>query len=162
MHKNDIRNMSKPKALLLMAFVFIIGAVLLGFGVYNLIIAPSKYSKYIEIEGTVVDHKSSTSDRDMYALVVQYTVDGQDYTITGNEYTNFPASLGSTQKVKYNPDNPKEAILPTQTNVANLVFTGLGGLFVILAIVGTVMRLRYKGDQVVEDSTSGIDNYQQF
>lgn len=163
MHSNNINNKNKPKVMLMIAIFFIFGMVFLGVGTYDMGLWNNKYSKYIETQGKVVDYKEDTSSgTTLYAPVIQYTVNGQDYTICGNEYNTYPANIGTTQRVKYNPDNPQDAIWVRSNNTANLTLICVGAVFILIAIVGIILKLRYNAKQAGNNDTSSIDISQQF
>ncbi len=122
----------------LISIVLIIGITLLVIGIkdtYRL----SKISKdYLTTNGYFNDYEIYNRDRDgvTYKLSYVYEVKGKKYNVSTNYGTGSIPEKNSVRKVKYNPDNPKEAIL-VGTNSSNfLIFFGgfftLGGLAFVL------------------------------
>lgn len=128
----------KKWQVILFSFVFI------GFGVLFLILSVSNIKTYLEknkkftaTTATVVDY--NTNDEGLYAIVVEYEVDGIKYTKVSSTYSSMPQSIGSEISIKYNPDNPKDAIWKNDsTNIIlpifAVVFTGAGVFMLIYGI----------------------------
>lgn len=154
---------SKVQVLVLMAVFFVFGLVIVGIGIYNISVFPSKYDHYIETQGTVIGYRRNPTSREsVFVPIVEYYVDGERYTVIGEIYTSNLPKVGTTEIVKYDPNDPSEAVLPSVNHAAYKFMIAIGSFFSLLAIFGAVMRLRDKGNKVNKSSASGIDDLQQF
>lgn len=75
-----------------------------------------------------------------------------------SSYTTHPKAIGATMRIKYNKDDVTDVIFINDNNTFKLILTGLGALFVILSIVGTVMRITYKKNEQQNQENQYIDN----
>ena len=86
---------------------------------------------------------SSDDDGDSYAPVVEYTVRGVDYRLTGT-YTNPPAyDVGDRVTVRYERANPENARLDSFVELwlFPVVFGGVGLLLAVIMNVGYAVSL---------------------
>lgn len=79
---------------------------------------------------------------DTYKLTYIYTVNGIEYSVTTDYGTNYIPDENSSREIKYNPNNPEEAII-TGTNSKNgLIFFGafftFGAITFILAALSVL------------------------
>lgn len=124
----------------------VIGIGLLLFSVSDIKNYKQKNETYTETTAEVIDHDYDSDD--LAAIVVEYTVDGQTYKKQSNSYSNNPTPLGGEVKVKYNPDNPSDAIFANDsTNIIPLI---IGGMFVIVGMSVFIKGARSRKDE--EDS----------
>ena len=125
------------KLLVLMGIgiVFVFISIFIFFTLNNAEKQQEKKTKnYVEIEGKVVDHVDKVDDDGvLYAEVVEYVVNDQEYKVVNNVYTNKPKEIGETIKVRYNPDNPKEAVI--DSNFLNIFKYAFSGLFMFIGVV---------------------------
>ncbi|BCI60688.1 DUF3592 domain-containing protein [Solibaculum mannosilyticum] len=75
-----------------------------------------------------------------YQLTYNYNVDGQEYKVTTESGTSFVPEIGTAIEIKYNPDNPQEAYIPSQSRNVGLLF---GGAFFI--VIPLIMLLIFTG-----------------
>ncbi len=113
------------------------GLVFVAFGIVILRLAISSIKTYneknktfIEITSKVVDYEYD--DEGLQAIVVEYIVDGQAYHMTSNSYSNMPKSIGTEVLVKYNPDDPQDAIWSSDSS--NILFPLIGVVFILSGI----------------------------
>ena len=113
-------------------FAFVLGNFSLG-NINRKDLVPTK--------GVVIDYDDKYSDGEtLYAIIVEYEVDGQFFTIKGNSYSNTPRRIGSVVKLKYNPKNPAEAYLYDSklelyiVGIISAIFVGLGLLSIGIGI----------------------------
>lgn len=85
-----------------------LGTMFMLFGLVLIIDHHEKSKVYIETISTVIEHKQE--DENTYYYVVEYEVDGKTYTKTSDVATSNPKKIGKEISIKYNPDNPSEAI----------------------------------------------------
>ena len=99
----------KPWQGILFGLIFaVIGIGLLLFSVSIIKNYNQKNKTYTETTSVVVDY--AYDDEGLEAIIVEYTVDGKSYRKQSNSYSNMPKSKGTQVKVKYNPNNPSDAI----------------------------------------------------
>ncbi|HMO77455.1 MAG TPA: DUF3592 domain-containing protein [Sphingopyxis sp.] len=99
--------------------------------------------RWNEVEGVIVDHNSHW-DRDsdghrtqMHTAVIEYRLPGMGLRrIDDSMATNSRRAVGSRMRVRYNPDNPHEAIVwaPLRMGCFLGLFTGIGSLFAAIGI----------------------------
>ena len=95
------------------------------------------YNLYSEPEYDAVRKKQTSAT---YQLTYNYSVDGQEYTVTTESGTSFVPKIGTPIEIRYNPDNPQEAYVPSQSRNVGLLF---GGAFFIL--IPLIMLLIFTG-----------------
>lgn len=124
---------------LLIGIVFVSGIVMLFFGIRDTYKLNIKTKGYITTNGYYNNYDIFKSDEDgtTYKLTYIYTVDGKEYSITTDYGTNYIPEKNSSREIKYNPNNPEEAII-TGTNSKNgLIYGGafftFGSLTFIIA-----------------------------
>ena len=123
---------------ILFGLIFVVvGIVLLYFAISSIKTYNEKSKTFIEITSTIVDYKYN--DEGLQAIVVEYVVDGETYQKISNTYTNMPKSIGTEVPIKYNPNNPKDAIWVSDSNnivlpIAGVAFTLVGIFFIVLTV----------------------------
>lgn len=132
---------SSPVAGIILGIIFcVVGVVLLIFGINNINDYNKKNEKYIEITSRVVDYKEQyDEDELLYAIVVEYEVDGKVYRKASNTYTTNPKSEGSEVIIKYNPNNPTDIIW--KNDVSNIILPIVGGLFTAIGLIAVVVSI---------------------
>ena len=85
---------------------------------------------------------SSDEDGTTYKLTYVYTVNNKEYSVTTDYGTNYIPEENSSREIKYNPNNPEEAII-TGTNSKNgLIYFGafftFGSITFILAALSVL------------------------
>lgn len=129
---------------LLVIIVLLSGIAMLFFGIRDTYRLNSKTKDYITTTGYFNNYDVFNVDEDgiTYKLTYIYTVDGNEYLVTTDYGTNYIPEPNSSRKIKYNPNNPEEAIL-TGTNSKNgLIYGGafftFGSLTFILAALSVL------------------------
>lgn len=117
-----------------------------------------KNETYKEVTSVVVDY--DYNDDDLEAIIVEYVVDGQTYRKKSNTYSSVHKMKGTEVKLKYDPNNPSEAIwVNDSTNIVMPLFGGafsLAGVFII--INSFKMMKKEKNSTVVQPGT--VENWQ--
>ncbi|NLB37172.1 MAG: DUF3592 domain-containing protein, partial [Clostridiales bacterium] len=112
----------------------IIGLILLLFGLKMTYEKKQATKDYASTEGkfigTVLYSDGSYRKNDTYALTYSYVVNGIEYRVTTDYGSGFVPKLGTERTVKYNPVNPREAVLNGM---------GANGLLLFLGIMFTVI-----------------------
>ena len=148
----------KPWQGVLFGLIFVIvGIALLCFAVSSIKTYNEKNKTFIETTSKVVDYKYN--DEGLQAIVVEYVADGQTYRKVSNSYSNMPKSIGTEVLVKYNPNNPQDAIWTSDsTNIIlpifGVVFT-LAGVIVVISSIKKGKTQKMIEDQAVEQ-TNGL------
>lgn len=131
-----------------------IGFLCLFFGIRDTYKFHVKTRGYLTTEGYFDNYSiyNTSKDKTTYKLIYVYKVDGDEYTIA-TDYgvgAEFIPEMNSKRKVKYNANNPKEAVL-SGTNKGNFLiyfgafFTLVGGVFVlfVLSIKGVFDKVKF-------------------
>ncbi|MDD2625167.1 MAG: DUF3592 domain-containing protein [Tenericutes bacterium] len=132
----------KPRNGIIMGIIFIIFGIAIILPTINHIKTHRvKNSNYFETKGEIVDYTSEGSS-DHYSYVVEYEVDGKTYTIVSSPIF-FKKKIGSNVGIKYNPDNPEDAIFENENSLITLP----GGIIVFIAcgaysIYDSIKRLK--------------------
>ena len=95
---------------------------------------------YIETEGILIGYeKEGISDNKTYTPIYEYTVDNQKYKIKPNIIGDFLND--SNEVVKYNPNNPDEAIIESKKfDIVNSIIIIITVFLIISAIYGIMHR----------------------
>ncbi len=142
----------------------IFGLIFAVVGIWILLVSISsiksyyqKNKTYTEITSVVVDY--ANNDEGLKAIIVEYIVDGKTYRQQSTLYSSMPKSIGTQVKVKYNPNNPSEAIWVNDST--NIVLPLVGGLFALIGIIFVVNSLKQvKGgkDVPIIQQSNGLYN----
>lgn len=146
----------KPWQGVLFGLIFaIIGIVLLCFAISSIKTYNEKNKTYIETISKVVDYKYD--DEGLQAIVVEYVVDGQTYQKISNSYSNMPKSIGTEVSVKYNPNNPRDAIWTSDST--NIILPIVGVVFTLIGVLVVVSSIKNGKKQItVEEQTNRLYN----
>lgn len=123
---------------LLVLILFLSGVLMLFFGIRDTYKLNKQTKNYIITNGYYKDYDIYNSDKNgtTYKLIYVYKVNNIEYSITTDYGTNYIPEKNSIRKIKYNQDNPKEAILIGTNGKNVLIFVGafftLGSLAFIL------------------------------
>lgn len=91
-----------------------------------------------EIDGYVVDYEVDYgTDTDgnrtvQYTSIIEYEVNSVKYTIKSKYSSNATPKIGKVIAIKYNPENPEEAIF--RNDYSGLIIAIAGIVFLIVAI----------------------------
>lgn len=130
---------------LLVVMCLIIGIILLIFGIrdtYRLNKATENYDTaeaFLSDDGTFDSNIKGGTHR----LTYTYVVNGEIYTVSTDYETGAIPESGSTRTVKYNPDNPEEAVLAGANGNKMMIY--MGAFFVLVALVFIVTGLTVLG-----------------
>lgn len=134
--------MKKTAGIALVGIAFLIGIFLLGFGIKNTLELNKKTENYAVTEGYLSDYElresgSSTDRSYSYYMTYSYVVDGQEYTVTTDYGSGSVPKMGSTKEIKYNPQNPEEAVIAGMNGSIIMIFLGvmftlIPGVFVMI------------------------------
>lgn len=129
---------------LLVIIVLLSGIAMLFFGIMDTYRLNSITKGYIATDGYYreCDIFSSDEDGTTYKLTYVYTVNSKEYSVTTDYGTNYIPEENSSREIKYNPNNPEEAII-TGTNSKNgLIYFGafftFGSITFILAALSVL------------------------
>ena len=96
-----------------LSLFILIGIIMLYFGASSLLKKVIKTSNYVDIVGYFVDYEIYDSDEDgaTYKLIYSYTINDNEYTVSTDYGTSIIPKEGSTRNIKYNPNDPSQAII---------------------------------------------------
>jgi hypothetical protein len=148
----------KPLNVILFGLLFtIIGVGLLIISIASIITYNKKNKAYIETSSVIVDY--AYNDEGLQAIIVEYKVDGKEYRKKSNAYSNSPKSIGTEVAIKYNPNNPSDAIWVKDST--NIIFPLFSILFIFAGIFITISNLKKirdnKNNPVLEQNNQVID-----
>jgi len=129
---------------LLVGIVFISGIVMLFFGIRDTYRLNSKIKDYITAIGYFNNYDVFDVDENgiTYKLTYVYTVKDKEYSVTTDYGTNYIPEENSSREIKYNPNNPEEAIITGTNNKNGLIYFGafftFGSLTFILAALSVL------------------------
>lgn len=126
---------SNKKELLFISIFILVGVVLLFFGVKSTYSRMEKTKNYVSIEGTFVGSNIYSSDDDgtTYTLTYSYRVNGNKYEISTDYGTGSVPDIGTKKTIKYNPNNPHEAIISGMGSNGFLLIMGF--MFVAIPLI---------------------------
>ncbi|MBQ9833591.1 MAG: DUF3592 domain-containing protein [Bacilli bacterium] len=141
----------KPWQGVLFGLIFVIvGIALLCFAVSSIKTYNEKNENFVETTSKVVDYKYN--DEGLQAIVVEYVVNGQTYQKVSNSYSNMPKSIGTEVSVKYNPNNPQDAIWTSDST--NIILPIFGALFTLVGVIAVISSIKKgKTQKMIEDQT---------
>lgn len=113
----------------LVIICFFSGILMLFFGIKDTYSLNKKTKNYITTNGYFDSYDIYDTDDDgtTYTLTYIYVVDGMEYTISTDYGTNYIPDENSVRIIKYNPNNPEEAIISGINSKNSLIF--MGGFF---------------------------------
>ena len=123
---------------IIFSLVFIVIGFSLVWAIINIISRSKKKKTFTLIDGKVVDYAvSRNSDGpDSYRIIAEYIVDGVSYLINPTSYsgtTRAKHPIGSIVKVRYNPENPADAIFDKDGGSVLMLIVGIA--FFIAGII---------------------------
>ncbi|MBR5517162.1 MAG: DUF3592 domain-containing protein [Firmicutes bacterium] len=138
-----------PK-IMVIAFI-IIGLGLFAQGVTETIDRSNRIEGYEETPGFYVyrelyseaDNVGNHKDNATYALVYEYYVSNEIYTVKTDYGTEAIPDIGYQTTIYYNPENPSEAVVSGPGGASALLV--VGGMFVLVPLVMILGTLVLKG-----------------
>ena len=129
----------------LVGIILISGIIMLFLGIKDTYIINKKTRNYICTVGYFKDYKIYSVDKEgtTYKLIYTYNVNNKNYEITTDYGSGYIPKQNSTRKVKYNPKNPKQAILIGTNRNNMLIF--MGSFFTFGSLLFVLIRLQIKG-----------------
>lgn len=148
----------KPWQRILFGLIFaVVGIGLLLFSVSTIKTYNEKNKTFTETTSVVVDY--AYNDEGLEAIIVEYTVGGKAYRKQSNSYSNMPKLKGTQVKVKYNPNDPSDAIWVNDST--NIVLPLVGGLFAlvgIIIVVSSFKKMKSIKDTPAVEQSNGLYN----
>lgn len=132
-------NMKQLSIYLLLLITFIVGICLIYFGIKNQNELKEKSKDYLETEGYYTSY-STYGESDTHKLIYTYEVDGKEYNISTDYGTMIIPKENSTKIIKYDKNNPEEAIIEGINR--NNIDICLGAVFIIISIALSISHLR--------------------
>ena len=118
----------------------IIGIGICIYSVSNFKNTEFKKKNYVETTAYVVDFEQCELDDNEYGTryIAEYVVGNKKYRISENGCSSVSVKINSDVKVKYNPDNPNEAIFAN--DISHYIIPAVGIVFAICGIILIVKR----------------------
>ncbi|MBE5821264.1 MAG: DUF3592 domain-containing protein [Clostridiales bacterium] len=129
-------SVDRPPLMILVPFI-LLGLAILSIGLYLTHKQKIETRNYIETIGIFVDSSVYSNDEDgtTYSLTYRYRVNGKYYFITTDYGTGSVPSVGSEKTIKYNPNNPSEAIITGFNSYSLILFFGGMCTFIPLVLI---------------------------
>lgn len=123
------------KQVFFLSIFILIGILLTFFGVKTTYDTAQKTKNYVLVEGTYVGSSVYSSDEDgkTYILTYTYEVDNKEYRISTDYGTGSVPKLGTKKNIKYNPDDPSEAVISGMGS-SGILFI-LGFMFITIPLI---------------------------
>lgn len=123
----------RPPLMILIPFL-LLGLAILSIGIYLTHKQKIETQDYIETTGIFIESSIYSDDEDgiTYALTYRYRVNNETYYITTDYGSGSVPSVGSQKTIKYNPNNPSEAIITGFNSYTLILF--LGGMFTFIPL----------------------------
>lgn len=138
---------------LLLVMVFVVFFCAAG---YYLIYSSNKESQrikdFVTTEGVIVDYREDfepvnddySYDYDSYfnpdykyAPIVEYYVNDRKYLVYSDKYSRKPAYIGTPVEVKYNPNDPSDAVINGTIN--NSINKIVGGILIVAGLSAMIL-----------------------
>lgn len=139
-----------PIVVLFLSFP-IIGICLILVGINSNIRINKETENYVETTGYYKDKIYAYTDSEgiiLYKLQYEYTINGDQYYIETDYSTNIIPKVGSEKVIKYNPDNPIQAvIIGFNSNgimiIIGIAFVVLSSWWIVLIIIKKIKHIKY-------------------
>lgn len=132
-------NMKQLSIYLLLLITFIVGICLIYFGIKNQNELKEKSKDYLETEGYYTSY-STYGESDTHKLIYTYEVARKEYNISTDYGTMIIPKENSTKIIKYDKNNPEEAIIEGINR--NNIDICLGAVFIIISIALSISHLK--------------------
>lgn len=136
----DVKKSSFGKSLLFSFAFFFVGVLLAIISVNQILTHIEKGNNYTETIGKVISHNMNNNL--LRAIVAEYEVDGEKYEITSKRYTNNPEAVGSVISIKYNPNNPSDAIFTYES--ISLILPIISGVLLLIGLIMIIKSIKKK------------------
>ena len=115
--------------------MIVLGVVISIWSVGNFKSNAEKQKTYIETTATIVDYEECNLDEGEVGtrFIAEYRIDRNTYQIKENGCSNAPVKLKKTVKIKYNPENPEDAVFAG--DISHYLMPIIGVIFTICGIV---------------------------
>lgn len=114
---------------LFLILFMLVGLALFGTGVYKTVDRNKKMNTYEAVRGGIVDYREKDGENGMvYGAVYAYTVDGREYTICDDVFTNKVPQIGKRVEIMYDPAAPENALVKGGVSTGFFLLL-LGGMF---------------------------------
>lgn len=148
-----------------LAFLVLFGVILIGIS-FLLVKNDIRARNWPSVDGTVTSVKMSRNreGRHLYTPTASYLINGQRYEMSRNFSSNKPYATGDTIKLKYNPNNPSDSVIPPSgIDLFVYIFPVVGVLTIVLGIRSFIgSRKRSKSIEYLKKSgykVTGIVSY---
>lgn len=113
----------------------IIGLVTCYFSIGNFKENSEKQKTYIEATAIVIGYEECELDNNSIGqrYIAEYKIDRDTYQIKSNSCTNMPKGVNKKVTIKYNPDNPSDAVFAN--DISYYLVLPLGIIFTICGLV---------------------------
>ncbi len=130
----------KPNLIISILFAIIGIGLIVGGAIFNNSLN-SKLNSWTHTVATVTSYREyEDKDSDgyyqtMYTEILEFTANGQVYSVRSNVSSSIRPRIGDLREIAYNPNNPKDIVLATKDNhMPVYILFIVGGVFSLLGI----------------------------
>ena len=117
----------------------IIGIIIVIFSVGYYKSNKNKQNTYIETTAIIVGYEDCQMDEDIGTrFIAEYKIDRETYQIKENGCSNAPIKTKKTVKIKYDPNNPSDAVFAN--DISHYIMPLAGIIFMFCGIVLLIKR----------------------
>lgn len=144
---------------LFLALIMLVGMAVMGVGIFFTVDRNQKMKTYETVRGGIVDYQAREGDNGMlYGAVYAYEVDGKEYNIYDDVFTNKVPRIGERVEVMYDPAAPGDAFVKGTMSTGFFMLL-LGGLFFavpLFLLIGTNYKTSGKWMEGVQELCLGL------
>lgn len=145
---------TKKKSGKTLAIIFtVIGLILVSLAIYFAVDKQQMLKSFASATGTVTDFRVDDGD-EMYAPIVEYSYEGQQYTYKSGTYSNPPAyDLNEQVAIFVNPENPQDIIIDSFMSkwLAVVILGSIGALCLIFGVLTFFVKGTSGGIDMLSD-----------
>ncbi len=137
---------------LFLGLIMLVGLALLGTGIFYTVERNKKMKGYETVEGGIVDYIKSERKESgtVYGAVYAYIVDGKEYTVSDEVFTNKVPQVGERVQIMYDPAAPENAFNKDSVSHGFALLI-IGGMFFAIPFLFLIsINFNFSGGRWVE------------
>lgn len=136
---------------LFLGLFMLVGLALLGLGIFYTVDRNKKMNAYETVEGGIIDYiKSEGENGTVYGAVYAYIVDGKEYTVSDETFTNKVPRVGERVQIMYDPAAPENAFNKDAVSHGFALLI-IGGMFFVIPFLFLLsINFTFSGGRLTE------------